>query len=221
MMQRPVRVSPGFTLVELLVVMALLSLMMLALGSALRTTAQTEERVDARLGRTDDLRVASGFLRDILGRISARKTATPGAVGENPFIFAGESHDMQWVGILPARHGAGGRYHFRLSMESVDGRQALVVRFVPWVDDAALPDWGRAEVYAVARDIAGFSIQYEDAGVEPPLWSPQWSSPDRLPDGVMLSIQATSGAWPALAIPMRVVPGSDPNSGGPSFGVRR
>ena len=36
----------GFTLVEVLVVMSLLSLVMLAMGSALRTTAQTEERVD-------------------------------------------------------------------------------------------------------------------------------------------------------------------------------
>ena len=63
----------GFTLVGLLVVLTLLSLVMLAMGSALRTTAQTEERVDQRLQRTDEMRVASGFLREILGRISARK----------------------------------------------------------------------------------------------------------------------------------------------------
>ena len=64
----------GFTLVELLVVMTLLSLVMLAMGSALRTTAQTEERIDQRLQRADEMRVANGFLREILGRLSARKS---------------------------------------------------------------------------------------------------------------------------------------------------
>ena len=38
----------GFTLLELLVVMSLLSLVMLGMGSALRSTAQVEQRVDAR-----------------------------------------------------------------------------------------------------------------------------------------------------------------------------
>ena len=59
----------GFTLVEVLVVLSLLSLVMLAMGSALRTTAQTEERVDQRLQRADEMRVTTGFLRYILGRV--------------------------------------------------------------------------------------------------------------------------------------------------------
>ena len=58
----------GFTLVELLVTMALLSLLMLGMASALRTMAQTEERVDARLAKADEFRVATGFLRSIVGR---------------------------------------------------------------------------------------------------------------------------------------------------------
>ena len=41
----------GFTLVEILVVMTLMSVVMLALGAAMRTIAQTEERVDQRLQR--------------------------------------------------------------------------------------------------------------------------------------------------------------------------
>ena len=49
--------AAGFTLLEVLVVMSLLSLVMLGMGSALRTTAQTGERVDHRLLRdTDSLR---------------------------------------------------------------------------------------------------------------------------------------------------------------------
>ena len=211
----------GFTLIEVLVVISLLSLLMLAMGSALRTTAQTEERVDQRLQRTDEIRVASGFLRSVLGRVSARKTAAPVAVGENPFIFSGENHELRWIGIMPARYGAGGRYHFRLALENRLGGHALVIRFTPWVDDAALPDWDRAEVYALVTDAISLSIQYENASAEPPLWTPQWTSPDSLPGRVMLSVQTAAGPWPELVVAMRIVPGSDPKSGGPSFGLNR
>ena len=67
--------SRGFTLIELLVTMALLSLLMLGMASALRTMAQTEERIDARLARADEFRIATGFLRSIVGRVSARTAA--------------------------------------------------------------------------------------------------------------------------------------------------
>ena len=43
------RLGRGFTLLEMLIGMALLSVLMLALGGALFSAAQTEERLDARL----------------------------------------------------------------------------------------------------------------------------------------------------------------------------
>ena len=217
----------GFTLVELLVVMTLLSLVMLAMGSALRTTAQTEERIDQRLQRSDEMRVANGFLREILGRVSARKVSTPVAAGTNPFIFLGQKHDLRWVGIMPARYGAGGRYHFRLALEDVAGTEnglasrALVVRYVPWVDDAIEPDWYQAESYHLILDATDLSIQYEDASVEPPLWTEQWASPERLPQRAMLRVQTVTGPLPEIVIALRMLPASNPDSNGPSFGARR
>ena len=44
----------GFTLVEVLVAMVLLSLLMLALTGALRAMGQTEERVEQRVAAADD-----------------------------------------------------------------------------------------------------------------------------------------------------------------------
>ena len=45
-MNRGARANAGFTLVEILVVMTLMSVIMLALGASMRTIAQTGERVD-------------------------------------------------------------------------------------------------------------------------------------------------------------------------------
>ena len=205
----------GFTLVELLIVLVLLSLVMLALVSALRTASQTEERVDARLQRMDDLRVANGFLRSVLGRVSAQKMGTAVEAGASPFFFHGAPGEMSWVGVMPARYGAGGRYHFRLSAE---GSQVLMLQYLPWVDAATLPDWSLAQSHPLLAAATAVAMQYEDATVEPPEWMPQWTPIDRLPDRVMISVQTPAGTWPDIVIPMRALPGSDPRASGPSFG---
>lgn len=205
----------GFTLVELLVVLVLLSLVMLALVSALRTASQTEERVDARLQRIDDLRVTNGFLRSVLGRISAQKIGTPVEVGTSPYFFLGAPAEMSWVGVMPARYGAGGRYHFRLS---IGDNQVLVLQYLPWTDASTLPDWSSAQSHPLLQATTAIAMQYEDATVEPPVWMSQWSLIDRLPSKVMISVHTVAGGWPDMVIPMRVLPGSDSRSRGPSCG---
>ena len=205
----------GFTLIEVLVVMSLLSLVMLAMGSALRTTAQTEERIDQRLQRTDELRVADGFLRSILGRVAARKVPPPVEQGASEFIFNAQPGQLTWVGVMPARYGAGGRHHFRLQLQaSSAGPQALVLQFAPWLDDALPPDWGQASSHVLVQNVQSLALQYEDAQPEPPVWTPQWTVPDRLPQRAMLLLQTGAGPWPAIVIPLRLLPGSDPDASG-------
>lgn len=204
----------GFTLVEVLVVMSLLSLIMLAMGSALRTTAQTEERVDAKLQRADEMRVAVEFLQSVMGRVSARKVNAPAAEGQSPYIFNGAAQELAWVGIMPARYGVGGRFHFRLAVEGQAASRALVLRFLPWTGEDLTPDWNRAEAYTLVPDAVAMQLQYEDASVEPPVWVTQWVSADRLPQRVQFSLQTGAGAWPLLAFAMRTLPASDPSSSG-------
>ncbi|WP_284410829.1 prepilin-type N-terminal cleavage/methylation domain-containing protein [Acidovorax sp. SUPP3334] len=211
----------GFTLVELLVVITLLSLVMLALGSALRTTAQTEERVDRRLLNTDELRVASGFLRSVLGRVSLQKRAGVNSIDESPYFFVGLPEEMAWVGVMPARYGVGGRYHFRLSVMSRGSGSALVLRYLPWIDGGGAPDWEQAASYVLVEGVTGFSLSYENANEEPPVWGAPWTLIDRLPQRVSIAIRATSGMWPDIVVPMRVLPASDPASDGATFGGSR
>lgn len=212
--------SGGFTLMEVLVVMSLLSLVMLAMGSALRTTAQTEERVDQRLQRTDEMRVADGFLRGILGRVAARKVAMPVEPGASQFIFSGQAHQITWVGVMPARYGAGGRHHLRLQVQdTAAAQQALVLQYTPWLDDALPPDWSQADSHVLVRGVTAFAMQFEDALPEPPVWTPQWALADRLPQRVLLSVQTDAGDWPAIVVALRLLPGSSPDmSKGAVFG---
>ena len=210
----------GFTLVELLVVITLLSMLMLALGSALRTTAQTEERVDMRLQRVDELRVGNNFLRSILSRISMQKRGMPVALEEVPFFFAGGPQSMAWVGVMPARYGAAGRYHFRLGLEEVEGKSTMLLRYVPWVDVDTMPDWSQAGTYALVGEVTSLLFRYEDAAQEPPLWGAPWTNVERLPQRVSIAVQTTSGVWPDIIVVLRALPASDPSSSAPTFGGR-
>jgi general secretion pathway protein J len=214
------RRSAGFTLLEILVVMSLLSVVMLALGAALRTVARSEASIDRRLNRADEFRVAVSFLKGALGYVSARKMVVPAQVGGSPFLFAAGPEDVSWVGVMPARYGAGGRTFFRLAVEqtSLNGvsDSALAIRFapLPLSGQPNFPDWSQAEVRVLVSGVSSFSIQYEDARTSPSVWSPDWSNIERLPERLVLSVQTTTGPWPQFVIPLRPLPWGSGSGGG-------
>lgn len=211
----------GFTLVELLVVMTLLSLVVLALGSALRTMAQTQERLDASLTRTDDLRVTHLFLRDILGRIAAHKKPGLQVQGENPYLFSAGAGAVSWIGVMPAGYGHGGRHFLQLAVENEGSVGALVLRYVPWRDDAILPTWASAPRHVIVKPVTAMQLEFQNAAVEPPQWMPVWSSPDALPESVRVTLSGARGTWPAIVVPMRQLPGTSSVSSQAVFGGTR
>lgn len=196
----------GFTLVELLVVMALLSLIALGMGSALRTTAQTGERVDRRLLEADELRVSTAFLRSVVGRVYPFKLNTPTSSGQLPYFFEGKPDALTWVGIMPARHGVGGRFFFRLSLGEFDGARGLVLQFLPWDSAAGQPDWTHAEARLLVHEAVGLRMLYANTMVDQPQWGLAWESTDSFPDRIMISLQTTAGNLPDLVIPVRPTP---------------
>jgi general secretion pathway protein J len=213
----PGRMS-GFTLVEILVAMTLMSLVMLALGAAMRTIAQTEERVDQRLEGADEMRVATSFLSTTLGRISPRKTAASTQVGSSLYLFEGSPQAVTWVGVMPARYGAGGRHFFRLGLEPAGSHSALVIRFAPWDASAVFPEWASAESRVLVSDATELSLSYSDEEGADVSWVPQWTHPQRLPGRIRIALRTPAGDWPDVTIPMRQLPAGDTGRGGFSLG---
>lgn len=208
----------GFTLVEILVVMSLLSVIMLALGSALRSIAQTESRIDERLERADEMRIATTFLRSTLERVSVRQVKPP-PPATDAVQFATGANAVAWVGVMPARYGAGGRSFFRLGLEPNGADSALVIRFAPWTDAPQFPDWSRVESRVLVRNVTSLAVHFQDAQVSPPQWSLDWKPKDRLPDQLQLEIETARGGWPPLTFPMRPMPTGNPGLGVAVFGA--
>ena len=209
----------GFTLVEMLVALSLLSLIMLGLAGAMGTMGRTETSIDNRLDRMDEARSSTDFLRSVLSRITAKKVQglQEQRMGEGTkpqFFFSGAGQVMTWVGVMPARYGVGGRYHFRLAMGDYLGAPAVVLSYTPWIDQQTQPNWGAAESYPVLAHATGVSFQYLNAAIDPPQWGSDWGVVDQLPQAVQILMSSEQAVLPPLVVQMRVMPAGDPRGGG-------
>lgn len=207
----------GFTLLEMLVVMSLLSVIMVGLVAALRGMAQTESRIDQRLDRLDEIRVARSFLQQTLTRVSAMTLDAPGATGKTIIPFVATPDSLSWVGILPARPNVGGRHFFRLELEDTSAGRELVLRISPWKPDIVFPDWSKAESRVLIRGITQMNLQAQGLAPQrhnpaepwPPGWQDGWPITDSLPERVRLGLADAQGDWPEWIIALSALPQSD------------
>ena len=207
----------GFTLLELLVVMSLLSIIMVGLGAALRSMAQTEDRVDKKIERTGEIRVVRHFLQATLNRVSGQTIDMANAPGQKTVPFQATPESLTWVGILPARPDVGGKHFFRLSMEDGPQGPQLTLRYAPWNPDYVLPDWSSTESRVLAKQVQTFSIQAQ--GLPPDLndtnkpwpqgWQDGWPVTDALPERLRLLISDAQGAWPEWVLTLQPSAQSD------------
>jgi general secretion pathway protein J len=214
---RPATLQNGFTLLELLVVMSLLSIIMVGLGAALRGMAQTEDRVDKKIERTGEIRVVRQFVQATLNRVSGQTIDLPNAPGQKTVPFQATPDSLTWVGILPARPDVGGKHFFRLSMEDGPQGAQLTLRYAPWNPDFVLPDWSSTESRVLVKKVQTFSIQAQ--GLPPDLndtnkpwpqgWQDGWPVTDALPERLRLIVSDAQGAWPEWVLPLQASAQSD------------
>jgi general secretion pathway protein J len=205
------RPSGGFTLVEVMVATALLSLVMLGLLTAMRSFAQMETRIDERIRIDDDLRVSERFLRAVISTVSPRlRSTTAGAPKEIDFF--GGADTMRWIGVMPARHGAGGLYRFRLFTRPAGAGEplALMLEFVPYVPGFEAPlDAGDVQSREMATGIGGVSFRYQDDLASGEQWLAEWPHADRLPRRIGLSVVDAAQPWPEVVV--GVIPVTGPS----------
>lgn len=198
--------SSGFTLVEVLIALTLLSLLMLGLTGAMRAMSDTSEGIERRIDTADRFRVTSHLLNSILGEVSVRRLPNAPGTGANTnspsIFFEASANSLAWIGVMPARFGVGGRHYMRLAQE---GRQ-LVLRYAPWNGASAFSDWSSASAQVVAEPVAGFDLRY----LEPEslqwlqAWPPQDPKPNiLLPAAIEATIHGIEPPWPPVVVAVR------------------
>ena len=124
------RLSPtdGFTLVELVVALAVLALLTLLLAGGVRSSLGLLDRATIRSQAIEDLPLAHQALRRILAG-TLPVISAPAREGEPGLArFTGDAAELELVGHLPEAAG-GGIWHISLTAHDEDGGRNLVLRW--------------------------------------------------------------------------------------------
>lgn len=190
--------AQGFTLVEVMVSLAVLSLILLATVSALRTFANTQGSLERKIARIDEIRSVSSFLRDALqANVAASEEESSGlSLGggqtESAF-FRGNSRSVEWKAPMVFGEGYGGTLLVRLARE----QNQLTLRWQdpPEEDEAFEPDWGGTPSRVVIDNVEEFGIAYRQE------YGENWQSGiviETPPVMLRLTIKSSGRYWPDL-----------------------
>lgn len=202
--------SAGFTLLELLVALALLGLLATMSLGGVRLGARTWETVTERsemTGRT--LMVRSFLLRELA---QAMPVMVPGPGDSERLAYDGESDSLTFVAPLAPHFGLGGAQRLRLAIvdgdEGAGGGKRLVLLRRPFHpdDEFNADDEERDEAHLLLDGIADAAFSYRAAG-EDSGWSDTWQERREAPGIVRLEIsfrESVAGDWPALLAARRI-----------------
>jgi len=203
----------GFSLLELVIALALVAMIAALLTGSLSMAARTWDGGDKKAGDVASMRQAQEFLRE---QLTAELPLRLKKVVEMPLMFSGEHDEIRYAAALPPRVQEGGAWFFRLAVVK-DGDKSRLGLERTYPDPTALenPQFAAdAERSVLADGIAELTISYfgrdENAtDADTPTWRDRWDDKQRLPLLVKIEVKPEKGAaWPPLLVEPRRAPES-------------
>jgi general secretion pathway protein J len=199
------RRTSGFSLMEVLAALALLTIVLLGVYSGISTASRIVRSGDQAIERMDEIRSAQSFLRSEL----AQALAIPFDETDDgePIVFAGSAHTLRYVAPMPGYLSKLGPQLQTISLVD-DGRQSyrLEVTLAMLPPDGGDPQpIGEPEV--LLRGISKGSISYRgmDDQNRPGDWQDSWGDVRRTPSLVRIELEVAGNvAFPTLVAPIRI-----------------
>jgi general secretion pathway protein J len=206
------RGDAGFTLLELIIALALLAIIAALLSGSLSMAARSWDGGEKKAGDVASMRQTQEFLRE---QLTAELPLRLKKVVELPLMFAGEHDEIRYAAALPPRVQEGGAWFFRLAIVREGDKSRLVLERT-YPDPTALenPQFTDAERSVLADGIGELAISYfgrdENAtDTDTPTWRDRWDDRQRLPLLVKIEVKPEKGpAWPPLVVEPRRAPES-------------
>lgn len=203
------RRTSGFTLVELLLAITLMSILLGLTYTGLRAATRSSERGEILLAAVGELRASHQFLRRQLNQMLPLSFAETDDVQPLRIVFAGDASRIQFVAPMPGYLGAGGPQVQLVEVVNGDDDE-LIIQF----SHALLQGYSEDRLYDRDPVIllegvssAGFEFLAKDEEGELTGWTTNWVQQDILPVAVRLDLEFSEGLnlrWPDLAAGVRV-----------------
>jgi len=203
------RRSAGFTLVELLLAITLMSILLGLTYSGLRAATRSSQSGEKLLAAGGELRAAHQFIRRQLNQMLPLSYAETEDTEPVRIVFEGDARHIEYVAPMPGYLGAGGP-QVQVVEVANDGDGGLVIQFshamLQGFTEDRLQD--RAPVLLLEGvESAGFEFLGRDEEGELTGWMASWDQPGQLPVAVRLNVEFKEGLnlqWPELAAGVRV-----------------
>lgn len=193
----------GFTLVELLVAVTLLSLLSLVLMNGLRLGVHAWQRTATHSESVDHSLLAQNFLRRVIE--DAYPYLPSDDAARSRVAFDGARESLRLLASAPAALGGSGRSRIELSLGKRDGRVDLMVTSSSELADGAAAPTRKVLLADVSSvEFAYFGKRRSDRSVA---WHDDWANESGLPQLVRIRVRSpTSDAriWPELLIAPRI-----------------
>lgn len=182
----------GFTLLEVLVSLVLLSLIMSVSLSALFTLNQSSKRINQTSSSLDEMRLVSAFIREKL--TLAHFPIGNASLLQPSLALQGGSDSLVLLSVMRAHQDQGGLHVMRFRMTQEEG---LVFEWLPYLPQRLEVDWAHANTLSLLPTIESLQIVYED---EDGQVSSQWRHSEKLPTYITLLIEQSKRDWPAIRV---------------------
>ena len=183
----------GFTLIEVVVAMALLATIMVLLYSGLTFALRSWDAGDANGRRVADRRLGENFMRREMTELFPLRWKNATML---KFAFEGEKDHLKFASSRPAGLGQGGLSLVSIEVAERDRVRNLVMRRALPDDEAV--DFGpldKAEPSLLVANVESVAFSYFGAENDftEPKWVDKWEFASALPTLIRVSVKTTDG----------------------------
>lgn len=201
--------NSGFTLVELLLAITLMSILLALTYTGLRAATRSSEQGEKLLAAGGELRASHQFIRRQLNQMLPLPFAVSDDAAELRVVFEGDARSIKYVAPMPGYLGTGGPQVQMVEIVNGDDGESLVQfshALLQGFEEEFLYD--REPVILLdGVDSAGFEFLGRDEEGELAGWTTSWDQPDKLPVAVRLDLtfqEDLNLRWPDLAAGVRI-----------------
>lgn len=191
----------GFSLVELLAGLAVMSLVGIALSSSLTAGIRSWQRTVSDINEVDGVSAAQNAVRRLL------ESARPLHARDGTVAFSGSGEELTFIAAIPHHVGFGGDYRFNLRLETDKGLKRLSLRSCAYFSES--DSHTSCHPTVLISGISKLTFRFSSQGTErgDATWVATWKNQTKLPGLIEVTAEfpdADRRSWQAVRVSPRL-----------------